>query len=137
MKRTLAITLILALLLALVSMPLSAQDRWDGSDDLEVNPLACGMGDEMMDDDDDMDEDMDMMEYDGGMVAMGDDMAGADIVVIDVPKLIGIGYFGATTLGQQQAAEELGNVSASPLMGRPTPISTTRSKSSTATSRRA
>jgi ABC-type sugar transport system substrate-binding protein len=27
-----------------------------------------------------------------------------------VPKLIGIGYFAATTLGQQQAAEELGNV---------------------------
>ena len=113
MKRTLAITLILALLLALVSMPLSAQDRWDGSDDLAVNPLACGMGDEMMDDDDDMDEDMEMMEYDGGMVAMGDDMAGMDIVVVDVPKLIGIGYFGATTLGQQQAAEELGNVSVS------------------------
>ena len=89
---------------------------------------------EHADDDDDM---MEMMEYDGGMVAMGDDMAGMDIVVVDVPKLIGIGYFGATTLGQQQAAEELGNVSASPLMGRPTPISTTRSKSSTATSRRA
>ncbi len=114
MKRTFAITLILALLLALASMPLSAQDRWDGSDDLAVNPLACGMGDEMMDDDgDDMEEDMDMPEYDGGMVAMGDDMAGMDIVVVDVPKLIGIGYFGATTLGQQQAAEELGNVSVS------------------------
>jgi ABC-type sugar transport system substrate-binding protein len=27
-----------------------------------------------------------------------------------VPKLVGIGYFAATTLGQQQAAEELGNV---------------------------
>ena len=117
MKRTLAFTLILALLLALVSMPLSAQNRWDGSDDLDVNPLACGMGDEMMDDDgDDMEDDdemMEMMEYDGGMVAMGDDMAGMDIVVVDVPKLIGIGYFGATTLGQQQAAEELGNVSVS------------------------
>ena len=110
MKKTLAITLILALFLALVSMPLSAQDRWDGSDELDVNPLAC-MGAEMMDDDGDMEE-MDMPEYDGGMVAMGDmDMAGADIVVVDVPKLIGIGYFGATTLGQQQAAEELGNVS--------------------------
>ena len=48
MKRMFAITLILALLLALVSMPLSAQDRWDGADDLDVNPLACGMGDEMM-----------------------------------------------------------------------------------------
>ncbi len=118
MKRTFAITLILALLLALVSMPLNAQDRWDGSDDLDVNPLACGMGDEMMDEDmedheDDDDDMMDMMEYDGGMVTMGDDMAGMDIVVVDVPKLIGIGYFGATTLGQQQAAEELGNVSVS------------------------
>ena len=114
MKKTLAITLILALFLALVSMPLSAQDRWDGSDELDVNPLACGMGDEMMDEGDDMDEDMEMMEYDGGMAAMGDtDMAGMDIVVVDVPKLIGIGYFGATTLGQQQAAEELGNVSVS------------------------
>ena len=109
MKKTLTIGLILALFLALASMPLSAQDRWDGSDELDVNPLEC-MGAEMMDDD--MEDDMDMPEYDGGMVAMGDmDMAGADIVVVDVPKLIGIGYFGATTLGQQQAAEELGNVS--------------------------
>jgi ABC-type sugar transport system substrate-binding protein len=112
MKRTFAITLILALLLALVSMPLSAQDRWDGSDELDVNPLEC-MGADMMDDDEDMDDMMDMPEYDGGMVTMGDDMAGMDIVVVDVPKLIGIGYFGATTLGQQQAAEELGNVSVS------------------------
>ncbi len=112
MKKSLAIAMILALLLALVAMPLSAQDRWDGSDDLDVNPLACGMGDDMMDDeDDDMEEEMEMMEYDGGMAAMGDDMAGMDITLVDVPKLIGIGYFAATTLGQQQAAEELGNVS--------------------------
>ena len=111
MKKTLAITLILALFLALVSMPLSAQDRWDGSDELDVNPLEC-MGADMMDDDD-MEDDMDMPAYDGGMVAMGDSMAGMDIVVVDVPKLIGIGYFGATTLGQQLAAEELGNVSVS------------------------
>lgn len=112
MKKTLAITLILALFLALVNMPLSAQDRWDGSDELDVNPLEC-MGAEMMDDEDG-EEMMDMPEYDGGMVAMGDmDMAGQDIVVVDVPKLIGIGYFGATTLGQQEAAEELGNVSVS------------------------
>ena len=111
MKKTLAITLILALFLALVGMPLSAQDRWDGSDELAVNPLACMGGDMMAEGDG---EEMDMPEYDGGMVAMGDmDMAGQDIVVVDVPKLIGIGYFGATTLGQQQAAEELGNVSVS------------------------
>ena len=122
MKKTLAISLILALFLALVSMPLAAQDRWDGADDLAVNPLACGMGDEMMDDSDEMmdddddemmddEEDMGMMEYDGGQPAMMDDMAGMDIVLVDVPKLVGIGYFAATTLGQQQAAEELGNVS--------------------------
>ena len=28
-----------------------------------------------------------------------------------MPKLVGIGYFSATTLGMEQAAEELGNVS--------------------------
>ena len=121
MKRIMAVILILALFMALIAVPVGAQDRWDGSDDLAVNPLACGMGGEMMDADEDMEEHaddddddmMEMMEYDGGMVAMGDDMAGMDIVVVDVPKLIGIGYFGATTLGQQQAAEELGNVSVS------------------------
>ncbi len=119
MKRIMAVILILALFMALIAVPVGAQDRWDGSDDLAVNPLACGMGGEMMDEDmeehadDDDDDMMEMMEYDGGMVAMGDDMAGMDIVVVDVPKLIGIGYFGATTLGQQQAAEELGNVSVS------------------------
>ena len=86
----------------------------DGADDLDVNPLACSMGDDdMADDSDDMaDEDaMEMPAYDGGMAAMGDDMAGMDITLVDVPKLVGIGYFAATTLGQQQAAEELGNVS--------------------------
>ena len=118
MKRIMAVILILALFMALIAVPVGAQDRWDGSDELDVNPLACGMGGEMMDEDmeehaDDDDDMMEMMEYDGGMVAMGDDMAGMDIVVVDVPKLIGIGYFGATTLGQQQAAEELGNVSVS------------------------
>ena len=117
MKKSMAIAMILVLLLALFAVPLSAQDRWDGADDLAVNPLACGMGDEMMEDSDEMsdedaDEDMGMMEYDGGQPAMMDeDMAGMDIVLVDVPKLVGIGYFAATTLGQQQAAEELGNVS--------------------------
>ena len=96
MKKTFALTLILALLLALFALPLSAQDRWDGADDLAVHPLACGMGDDMMDDDgDDMEEEMEMMEYDGGMAAMGDDMAGMDITLVDVPKLVGIGYFAA------------------------------------------
>lgn len=93
--------------------PLSAQDRWDGGDDLPVNPLECGMGGE-----EEMAEEpmateeamMEMPEYDGGQPTNAPDKAGQDIVLVDVPKLIGIGYFAATTTGQQQAAEELGNV---------------------------
>ena len=79
MKRTLAFTLILALLLALISRTaLARKTAGTAPTTSHVNPLACGMGDEMMDDDgDDMEDDddmMEMMEYDGGMVAMGDDM---------------------------------------------------------------
>ena len=44
MKRIMAVILILALFMALIAVPVGAQDRWDGSDDLAVNPLACGMG---------------------------------------------------------------------------------------------
>ena len=38
--------------------------------------------------------------------------AGKEITVVDVPKLIGIGYFNATSKGIQDAAKELGNVKA-------------------------
>jgi rhamnose transport system substrate-binding protein len=40
------------------------------------------------------------------------DKAGKPITILDVPKLIGIGYFAATTKGMQEAATELGNVTA-------------------------
>jgi ABC-type sugar transport system substrate-binding protein len=40
-------------------------------------------------------------------------MKGKEITVIDVPKLVGIGYFNATTQGMQDAAKELGNVKVS------------------------
>ena len=36
--------------------------------------------------------------------------AGKEISLVDVPKLIGIGYFNATSKGMQDAAKELGNV---------------------------
>lgn len=109
-----------ALILALLISPVMAQDqdRWDGADDLDVNPLGClvlgedGMpveADESAEGD--METDMEMPEYDGALPVDPPDLAGQDIVLVDVPKLIGIGYFAATTLGQQQAAEELGNVS--------------------------
>ena len=38
------------------------------------------------------------------------DRAGADLVVYDIPKLIGIDYFNATFQGMEEAATELGNV---------------------------
>ncbi len=48
--------------------------------------------------------------YDGGQPTGAPDLAGQPLNLIDIPKLIGIGYFNATSLGMQQAAEELGNV---------------------------
>lgn len=112
MRRNLIFVLVILLLGTLVA-PVIAQDRWDGADDLDVNPLECGMGDDMEEDAEDSEdgEEMDMgMEYDGGSPTDAPDLAGQDIVLVDVPKLIGIGYFDATHLGMQQAAEELGNV---------------------------
>ena len=81
----------------------SAQDaRWDGSDDLATNPLACGT--------DTTAAAGDAPEYDGAQPVDAPDLAGQDITLVDIPKLIGIGYFNATALGMQEAADELGNV---------------------------
>lgn len=107
-KKSLVVGLGMTLVLAVAITPMSAQERrWDGADDLPVNPLACP-GEEMA-----MDmegEGMEMPEYDGGLAQNAPDKAGQPITLVDVPKLIGIGYFDATALGMQQAAEELGNV---------------------------
>ena len=48
--------------------------------------------------------------YDGGQPTGAPDKAGKPITLVDVPKLIGIGYFNATSKGMQDAAKELGNV---------------------------
>ena len=48
--------------------------------------------------------------YDGGQPTNPPDKAGKEITLVDVPKLIGIGYFNATSKGMQDAAKELGNV---------------------------
>jgi ABC-type sugar transport system substrate-binding protein len=92
--------------LALAGTLLAAPDawaagaRWDGADDLAVNPLPCGggAGTEAA------------KAYDGGQPANPPDLAGKPITLVDVPKLIGIGYFNATSQGMQEAAKELGNV---------------------------
>ena len=39
-----SITSALALSAALLAGPALAQERWDGADDLDVNPLACEGG---------------------------------------------------------------------------------------------
>lgn len=112
-KKVVLIFAIFVLLGTLTTVaPVGAQDRWDGGDDLPVNPLECGMGGEeaMAEEPEATPEMMEMPEYDGGQPTDAPDKAGQDIVLVDVPKLIGIGYFAATTTGQQQAAEELGNV---------------------------
>lgn len=105
MRKVLSILILLSLVLGPVALlPVSAQDdekRWDGADDLPVNPLPCG---------DEEAPPLEPKEYDGGAAVNPPDLAGQDIVLVDVPKLIGIGYFAATTKGEQEAAEELGNV---------------------------
>ena len=45
--------------------------------------------------------------YDGGQPTHPKDLKGKKIVLADVPKLIGIGYFAATTKGEAEAATEL------------------------------
>src|SRR5262245_25013438 len=102
--------LIAILMLAAMTVTISAQeDRWDGADDLPVKPLECGMGGEEAPDveatEEAAEETAEMPEYDGGQPTDAPDLAGQDITLVDVPKLIGIGYFDATHLGMQQAAE--------------------------------
>src|SRR5574340_415575 len=106
LRKMMFVLTILSLLIgmAAITPATSAQDeekRWDGADDLPVNPLPCG---------DEPAPALEPKEYDGGQPVNPPDLAGKDIVLVDVPKLVGIGYFAATTLGEQQAAEELGNV---------------------------
>lgn len=80
-----------------------AAERWDGADELATNPLAC----------DGSAGSVAAKPYDGGQPTGAPDLSGKDITLIDVPKLVGIGYFAATTEGMRQAAEELGNVKVS------------------------
>ncbi|MGJ8585762.1 MAG: autoinducer 2 ABC transporter substrate-binding protein [Marinosulfonomonas sp.] len=91
------ITVLAALTL---STGLANAQSWTGGDDLPTNPLACdGTPATAM-----------AKPYDGGMVKNAPDRKGKEITLVDVPKLIGVGYFDATTKGMAEAAAELGNV---------------------------
>src|SRR5260370_4817032 len=78
-----------------------ATDKWDGGDDLPASPLACDAGPAAA---------AAANAYDGGQTTGAPDKAGKPITLVDVPKLIGIGYFNATSKGMQDAAKEIGNV---------------------------
>jgi ABC-type sugar transport system substrate-binding protein len=74
---------------------------WTGGDELPTSPLSCdGAAATPV-----------AKPYDGGSPTGAPDRAGKPITVVDVPKLIGIGYFNATSKGIADAAAELGNVS--------------------------
>lgn len=107
-------TLIALIVLTLVAGPLAFAAPAKAQDDLPTNPLACPGEDEMA-----ADATMDAeatamaeeaMTYDGGQPVDAPDKAGQAIRVLDLPKLIGIAYFAATTKGMNEAADELGNV---------------------------
>ena len=103
MKKTFTLITVLLMLLGAFTFaaPLSAQDeaRWDGADDLPVNPLDCPMAEGEAAPAETEEAPMEAPAYDGGQPTDAPDLAGQDIVLVDVPKLIGIGYFAATTQG--------------------------------------
>lgn len=111
-RKLLLIVALLSLTLGTLAAGVGAQDaaRWDGADDLPVNPLDCPVAEGAEAPTEEAGTAAEAPEYDGGLAVNPPDLAGQPIVLVDVPKLIGIGYFAATTLGQQQAAEELGSV---------------------------
>jgi rhamnose transport system substrate-binding protein len=96
------LTVAAALCLGLMSGSTFAASAWTGGDDLPTNPLAC----------DGTASAPAAKPYDGGEPTNPPDRNGKKITVVDIPKLIGIGYFNATSKGIQDAAAELGNVEA-------------------------
>ena len=99
MKR---LTMAMALTFGLMSGTALAASAWTGGDDQPTNPLAC----------DATPAAAAAKPYDGGVPTNAPDRKGKKITVVDIPKLIGIGYFNATSKGIADAAAELGNVDA-------------------------
>lgn len=110
MRKSLFIVLALLMVGSLAMSPVAAQDRWDGADDLPVSALECPGAEAMMEEATEeamMEEEM--VEYNGGSVVNPPDLTGQTIRVVDIPKLIGVGYFNAARIGMEEAAAELGN----------------------------
>jgi ABC-type sugar transport system substrate-binding protein len=101
MRKTLLLTAAFGLVMG-VGTAAMADSAWTGGDNLPTNPLAC----------DNTPGAAAAKPYDGGAPTGAPDLKGKKITVVDVPKLIGIGYFNATSKGIADAAKELGNVEA-------------------------
>ncbi|MBW8726683.1 MAG: substrate-binding domain-containing protein [Inquilinus limosus] len=86
MRRT---TWALALSVVLAAGAARADSAWTGGDDLPTSPLAC----------DATAATAAAKPYDGGTPTGAPDRAGKPLTVVDIPKLIGIGYFNATSKG--------------------------------------
>ncbi|HBS98409.1 MAG TPA: autoinducer 2 ABC transporter substrate-binding protein, partial [Citreicella sp.] len=72
-----------------------AQAAWTGGDDQPTSPLACDASTVAPD----------AGSYNGGTVTGA--QTSDTLRVVDVPKLVGIGYFNATSAGVAEAAAEL------------------------------
>jgi rhamnose transport system substrate-binding protein len=96
------LTLAGALALGLMNTTAMAASAWTGGDELPTSPLAC----------DATPAAAAAKPYDGGKPTNAPDRAGKALNVVDVPKLIGIGYFNATSKGIAAAAAEMGNMKA-------------------------
>ena len=95
-------TLAALTMLSMSTNLVQAQSAWTGGDDLPTSPLACDGGAAAAA----------AKPYDGGTPSNPPDRNGKPITVVDVPKLIGIGYFDATSKGIVEAAKEMGNMTA-------------------------
>lgn len=98
--RSLALLAPMSVVLAGLAQP--AQAEWTGGDGQPTAPLAC----------DGSPAEVAAVAYNGGAVANEGAKADKPLKVVDVPKLIGIGYFDSTSKGVLKAAAELPDVTA-------------------------
>lgn len=77
-----------------------AHAEWTGGDGQSTNPLACGGAQTPTP----------VIAYDGGKVAQTSRKDGVPYQVVNIPKLIGIGYFDSAARGATKAAAALSGV---------------------------